>query len=110
MSDSIWVFIFSRSGSKILRRIGLPWSGRHAIKRLPHDAHTLAHLFHANLKTRVDVIGGSGRNFEIELLVAGVRAIFARICLDPGGTQHRAGDAEIEHQCRREIARRPWCG
>src|SRR6476659_3529326 len=79
-------------------RVRLPRSGGHAVERLPYDAHALAHLFHTYFKTRIHIVRGTNRNFEIEFFVTRMWAILARIHIHAGSTDHRPGHAQLEHE------------
>src|ERR1035437_330387 len=96
MRASIWVFIFSRSGSTT-------W-GASAFHGPADDADALPHFFEAHQVPSVDVVFGARGNFEIELLVAGVGRVLAGVDLQSGGAEHGAGDSQVHHVLERNHA------
>jgi hypothetical protein len=93
MSDSIWVFIFSRSGrtifgaSALMGPSGMPSS---ACWMILTDSR-ISSCGRVAAPRRRSV---RGRHVELELLVAGVGHVAAEIEVDAGGAQRRPGDAE----------------
>ncbi len=60
---------------------------RHSVQRLQADLHRFAHLLHAKYVASPDVAVGRDRHLELELLVARVRHVAAKVEVDTGSAQ-----------------------
>ena len=77
-----------------LGRVSFNGSFRHSRQRLLHHANRFAQLLDAANVSREHVAFGADRNFELEIFVARVGCIAAKVNVDPAGTQRRTARAQ----------------
>ena len=77
---------------------------RHAVHALFDDAQALPHFLHTDHRAVVAVAMSGGGNIELELLVARIGLLLAKIPLETAGPQSRSGDAPLDRFFRGEAA------
>ncbi|MOA20101.1 hypothetical protein D3C78_1405230 [compost metagenome] len=82
-----------RRGQRVIRLVR---AFRHVAQALVDDADALAHLFNADDATIIGVAVVRQRNFELEVLVAGIRTRLAQVEVETGGAQTGTGNAPLE--------------
>src|SRR5215469_13842428 len=66
---------------------------RHLVHALLNDAKALPHLLDTHHGAVETVAVLAGWNIELELLVAAIRLLFAKVPFESAGAQHGTGDA-----------------
>src|ERR1035441_5270785 len=93
--------LYGRSRQRMIRLIR---SVRHTVHTLFDDAQTLPHFLYTDQRPVVAVAMGGRGNIELELLVARVGLLLAKVPFEAAGPQPRPRDAPLDRLVLGEVA------